>query len=185
LTPHSRGAGVAFVLFAALAGAYPTAARAATIVVTSTAFSSNGRIPARYGSKACGGENVSPPLAWRGLPGLTRSVVVSVFDADAPGGSGFYHWLVYDVPTSVTSLASSPAGKSLPPKVVTSKNSAGIKAYVGPCPPHGQTHRYRFTVYALDAAYVQAKGERKATTVVGRIGPYLLGSGTLVGTFKH
>ena len=110
------------------------------ITVTSPAFAEGGRIPDKY---TCDGANVSPPLAWTGVPGDARNVALVVDDPDAPSGT-YTHWVVLDLATSVVGSEEG----SVPAGGVQAQNSAGRASYFGPCPPSG-THRYRFTVYAL------------------------------------
>ena len=101
----------------------------------------------------CEGGNVSPSLAWKNAPAGTKSFAVTVYDPDAPTGSGWWHWLVFNLPADTTSLpagAGDPASGKLPAGVVQSRTDFGKPGYGGPCPPRGdKPHRYIFTVYAL------------------------------------
>jgi Raf kinase inhibitor-like YbhB/YbcL family protein len=99
----------------------------------------------------CTGQNVSPALSWSGTPGGTKSFVLTVYDPDAPTGSGWWHWVVFNIPPSVTNL---PEGAGEPGKepqgAVQSVTDFGKPGYGGPCPPQGnKPHRYIFTIYAL------------------------------------
>lgn len=100
-----------------------------------------------------GGEDVSPELAWSGFPEGTKSFAVTVFDPDAPTASGFWHWAVYNLPKSTTSLprnAGDPKAQLLPNGAVTLHNDGGSARYVGAAPPAGHgPHRYFFVVHAL------------------------------------
>ncbi|TDD16985.1 YbhB/YbcL family Raf kinase inhibitor-like protein [Kribbella turkmenica] len=116
---------------------------APSITVTSRAFVDGGDIPRRF---TCDGDDVSPPLAWKGLPEQVGAVALVVDDPDAPRGT-FTHWVLLDLEPVTTTLPEN----EVPAGAKQAKNSAGRTSYFGPCPPRG-THHYRFTVYALSEA---------------------------------
>ena len=135
-----------------------------------------------YDRLGCRGKNISPELHWSGAPPATRSFAVALFDPDAPTGAGWWHWLVYDIPPSVTELAEgagSPGGR-LPPGSVQGRNDFGSTGYGGPCPPAGdKPHHYVFTVYALRTDSIEAPPGSNP----GRIGPVLDASALAKATF--
>lgn len=122
-----------------------------SITVTSRAFQDGGKIPRKF---TCDGDDVSPPLAWKGLPANTGAVALVVDDPDAPRGT-FTHWVLLDLEPVTTSISEG----QVPPGATQASNSAGRPSYFGPCPPRG-THHYRFTVYALSEATGLPNGAR-------------------------
>lgn len=100
-----------------------------------------------------GGEDISPQLSWSGFPAETKAFAVTCYDPEAPTGSGFWHWVVADLPADVTSLpanAGDPDAGLLPEAAVTMRNDAGEPRFVGAAPPAGHgPHRYFFIVHAL------------------------------------
>lgn len=105
-------------------------------------FQNGSQIPSRF---TCDGENTSPKLSWEDEPEGTKSFALSMIDPDAPGGE-FIHWLIYDIPEDIRSLH----WGDVPQEAKQLSNDAGTLGYTGPCPPRPSTHRYIFTLYALD-----------------------------------
>jgi Raf kinase inhibitor-like YbhB/YbcL family protein len=100
----------------------------------------------------CHGENISPALQWENAPAGTQSFAVTIYDKDAPTGSGFWHWIVFNIPANVTELKSDAGNVSkglTPAGAVQGNNDAGMPGYIGACPPPGPIHEYLITVYAL------------------------------------
>ncbi len=98
------------------------------------------------------GENQSPQLYWENAPQETQSFAVTMYDLDAPTGSGFWHWVVFNIPADVHELkadAGEPTGNLLPEDAVQSNTDMGVPGYAGAAPPEGPAHRYLITVYAL------------------------------------
>jgi Raf kinase inhibitor-like YbhB/YbcL family protein len=99
----------------------------------------------------CAGGNRSPHIAWSGAPAGTKSFALHCHDPDAPTGSGFWHWVVVNIPPNVTELpvgAGNPGGK-MPADALQARNDIGTAGYIGPCPPEGHPHRYLFTIFAV------------------------------------
>lgn len=109
---------------------------------------------ARSGIAGAGGEDRSPTLHWEGAPSGTRSFALTMFDPDAPTGSGWWHWAVCNIPAKITSLAQNagdPDAGLLPPGSLTLPNELRLPRYLGAAPPSGHgEHRYFFTLSALD-----------------------------------
>lgn len=97
----------------------------------------------------CEGENLSPALEWTDPPKGTKSFAITLFDPDAPTGSGWWHWTVANIPAHVFELKEGASNKKMPENAVEGRSDYGKPGYGGPCPPKGETHRYIFTVYAL------------------------------------
>ena len=124
-------------------------------VVTSAQIKKSGHIDTEQvlNGFGCQGGNVSPALQWRGAPVETKSFAVTVYDPDAPTGSGWWHWVVFNVPATadgVVKNAGDVQKNLLPAGSIQSRTDFGKPGYGGPCPPAGdKPHRYQFTVYAL------------------------------------
>ena len=124
--------------------------------VTSPSLSANGDLPARhvFNGFGCTGDNRSPQLSWQGEPDGTKSFAVTVYDPDAPTGSGWWHWLVFNIPRDVHSLAEGsgqPGAATMPRQAIQARTDFGAPGYGGACPPPGdRKHRYQFTIWALD-----------------------------------
>lgn len=129
-----------------------TVARA-DFTVTSEAVRPNRPIPSAQvlNGFGCHGENRSPDLHWTGAPAGTRSFAVTMYDPDAPTGSGFWHWLIVNIPSATTRIPAGAGQANLPAGSLQTRTDFGTVGYGGPCPPLGDApHRYQFTVLALD-----------------------------------
>jgi len=122
-----------------------------------------------FNGLGCKGGNSSPEIHWSGAPRGTLSFAVTLYDPDAPTGSGWWHWLGYDIPATLTGLpehAGDADGRLLPAGVVQSRTDFGSAGYGGACPPAGdKPHRYIFTVYALKVAKLEVRPDSSAALV--------------------
>lgn len=134
----------------------------------------------------CDGPNLSPALHWQNAPAGTQSYAITVFDPDAPTGSGFWHWLVLDIPASVTSLAQGAGNGQLPAGSRSFNNDYGIKEFGGACPPQGHgMHRYQFTVWALPESTLAVSDGASAAVVGFMLNATALGKATLTATYAR
>jgi Raf kinase inhibitor-like YbhB/YbcL family protein len=157
----------------------------AQLGMTSTTFQSGGTIPRSVAFSGCGGENVSPQLAWSNFPPGTQSFALTCFDPDAPTGSGFWHWVVANIPARVTSLDENAAAKGLPVGATQGATDYGMSHWGGPCPPPGDPpHRYIFTVYALDIPTIEGAGPTMGgARLVFSMRGHLLAKGSIEGRY--
>lgn len=147
--------------------------------LSSDAFANGTEIPAEY---TCKGDDISPPLAWSDIPQSAKSLAIIMEDPDAPGGI-FTHWIMYNIPPSVSSLGSNqPEGKTILGIGTQGQNNFGVLGYKGPCPPGGTTHHYRILVFALDTTLGDSQGATRSELYRSIMG-HVLASATLVGTF--
>jgi Raf kinase inhibitor-like YbhB/YbcL family protein len=105
-----------------------------------------------FNGMGCKGENISPQLSWENPPEGTQYYAITMYDKDAPTGSGFWHWVVFNIPANVKELRSNAGDISkglMPADAVQGMTDFGKPGYGGPCPPAGPSHQYLITVYAL------------------------------------
>jgi len=151
-----------------------------TLSLSSTAFGNMDSIPAKY---TCDGADISPPLAWSGLPSGTKSVALICDDPDAPVGT-WVHWVCYDMPPSSTGLPENvPKTDTIPSGGMQGITDFKRVGYGGPCPPGG-THRYFFKLYALDRVLDLEPGRSKRETEQAMRG-HILGQAQLIGTYSR
>ena len=152
--------------------------------LTSTELKNNGELPLAQVFKGygCSGGNVSPQLAWKNAPSNTKSYAIICHDPDAPRENGWYHWLVVNVPLSVTSIKQGEKIKDSK-ETVTDFGSVG---YGGACPPvgHGK-HRYNFTVYALNVDKLDVSENTKPKEVENLVLKHAIAKSTITGLFER
>ncbi|MET0067703.1 MAG: YbhB/YbcL family Raf kinase inhibitor-like protein [Candidatus Thiodiazotropha sp.] len=142
-----------------------------------------------YMGFGCEGGNLSPQLAWREAPPGTRSFAVTVYDPDAPTGSGWWHWLAYDIPADARELARN-AGDTdtdiAPAGMLQHRNDYGATGFGGACPPVGdKAHRYQFKVYALDVESLEVDPQSSAALVGYMIHAHQIGVAVLEALYKR
>lgn len=125
----------------------------------------------------CTGENLSPALRWDHPPAGTRSFAITVYDPDAPTGSGWWHWVVYNLPAETRGVARHASGaQQLPKGAVEGRTDYGQPGYGGPCPPTGHgDHRYQFRVHALDTDRLELPADASAALVGYMLNQHRLG----------
>ena len=130
------------------------------------------------------GSNISPELSWEGFNSQTKSFVITMYDNDAPTGSGFWHWVVYDIPANITNLKrkAGSAPCELPKGAKMLKNDAGIPLYVGPSPiPKSGIHHYVITVTALDIDHIEIDPNSTTPAMLGlMIASHTLGRARII-----
>jgi hypothetical protein len=147
--------------------------------LTSSGFADRGTIPTKF---TCDGTNLSPALAWQGAPNATRSFVLIVDDPDAPTGP-FTHWLLYDIPLAVRSLAE---GQKPGWTGHSGVNDFDRRGYGGPCPPRGHgLHRYVFTVFAVDVDTLGLVEGASRIHVEARMRGHVVATAKLMGKYER
>lgn len=135
----------------------------------------------------CTGQNVSPALQWSGAPAGTKSFAITVYDPDAPTGSGWWHWMVYDLPPSIASLPSGvgiAAKAPLPAGAQLGMTDFGVKGWGGPCPPVGdKPHRYIFTIFALKVAKLDVPPTATSALIGYNLNGNTLGKATFTALY--
>ncbi|HET8794965.1 MAG TPA: YbhB/YbcL family Raf kinase inhibitor-like protein [Arthrobacter sp.] len=145
--------------------------------------------PQVSGRMGAGGEDLSPQLSWSGFPEETKSFAVTVFDPDAPTASGFWHWVVFNLPASTTSLpagAGDDSGSKLPDGAIQLRNDAGTKNYVGAAPPAGHgTHEYHVVVHAVDVESLDIPEDASPAFLGFNLFSHAIGRARIIGTYEQ
>ena len=161
-------------------------------MVTSNSFKDGDYLPKEFILSqdfgfGCAGGNKSPHLAWSGAPPGAKSFAITCYDPDAPTGSGFWHWLVVNIPAHVSDLpeGAGSAGGTLPPGALQTRTDFGVPGYGGPCPPEGDhPHRYLFTVFAVNGM-LDVKADTSAAVVGFNLHFKTLARAEIMGLFKR
>jgi Raf kinase inhibitor-like YbhB/YbcL family protein len=158
-----------------------------SFTVTSTDIVDGEQLPMRHVYTAAGGENVSPQLSWSGAPEGTLSYAVTCFDPDAPTPSGFWHWVVVDLPATVTSLdAGAGASDAALPGGFHIRTDFGSADYGGSAPPQGDMpHRYFFVVHAVDVDTLAVEASASPAVVSFNLAFHTLARAVITPTYAH
>lgn len=154
------------------------------MIITSKAFEDGGEIPAKY---TADGKDISPPLAWEGIPAGTKSLVLIVDDPDAPDPKAprmtWVHWVLFNISPDSTGFPEGVTSGKLPPETGQGINDWKRTGYGGPAPPIGR-HRYFFKLYALDIV-LEDMGTPTKATVVNAMQGHILAEAELMGTYER
>jgi hypothetical protein len=187
----------AIALSAAAAGAQKAASAkggtkakgAGSFKVTAPDLESKGRITTAHvlNSFGCTGQNISPALNWSNAPAGTKSFAVTAYDPDAPTGSGWWHWVMYNIPATETGLtAGAGNGRNAPRGSQQGNTDFGTKGYGGPCPPAGdKPHHYHFKVFALKVDKLDVPGNATAAMVGFNLNANKLATATVTGLYAR
>lgn len=167
------------------------AASAADFSVESPTIKAGGRLGEIhvFNGFGCSGANISPALLWKNAPQGTQSFAVTIYDPDAPTGSGWWHWVVYDIPAGTQQLAQgagSVDGDKLPADAKQGRTDYGSKGFGGACPPAGdKAHRYIISVHALKVAHLDVPADATAALIGFSINANRLGTATLQALYSR
>ena len=158
-------------------------------MLSSPDVAAHSTISAPYVYAACGGGNVSPELRWSGAPAGTMAYAISVYDPDAPTGSGWWHWLAYNIPAAVSQLprgAGNGGSAPLPAGAAQGMNDYSQPGYGGPCPPPGSSpHHYIFTVFALKVARLELPANASSALIGFNLNANLLAKASFTATYSR
>jgi Raf kinase inhibitor-like YbhB/YbcL family protein len=151
--------------------------------ITTSAFPEGGKIPLAYVMPGAGGQNVSVPLSWSGVPAGTQSFALAMVDPH-PIARNWVHWLVVDLPKDSTAIPEASSGRKMPPGAQELNNSFGAAGYGGPQPPRGSgDHPYVFTLYALNVPHVEIGKSAGLAAFKQALEGKVLATATLTGYF--
>lgn len=177
------------ILFAVALAGLSTLTYASGFKLSSPEIKANSMMPKsfEFNGFGCSGENKSPVLNWSGAPKDTKSFAVTVYDPDAPTGSGWWHWVVINIPADVTGLAGNAGtlnSTTLPKGAVQGRTDYGVAAWGGTCPPQGdKPHHYIFTVYALKTDKIEVPADATAALTGYMIHANMLGKASFTARY--
>lgn len=179
---------IAKLASATIAAALTLPAAAFALELSSPAFKDGDTLPMKhvFNGMGCEGENVSPPLAWSGAPDGTKSFALTVYDPDAPTGSGWWHWVVVNIPPDTSSLPEGAGSGDMPMNALQTRTDFGMPGYGGACPPPGDTpHHYVFTIYALNADALPLEESASGAMAGFMINANMIDKATLTATYSR
>lgn len=154
--------------------------------VWSRDFQDGDKLDLQHAHGSANGANVSPNLQWSGAPDETKSFAVTCFDPDAPTGSGWWHWILVNIPADLNELAAGLEAAGLPEGAVELRNDFGEYGFGGSAPPPGdRPHRYIFAVYALDVPALDLTPDTPAAVAGFNLTAHSLARGHITGLYAH
>ncbi len=172
----------------AVAMLLPTIANAAEFTLMSTDISEGHKLSKEQvlNGFGCKGKNISPSLTWSNAPAGTKSFVITAYDPDAPTGSGWWHWVVFNIPSKATTLPrGAGSGKGLPKKAIQGRTDFGSNGFGGACPPPGEVHRYVFSIFALSTEKLDLDENASAALVGFMTRSNALAKATITATYTR
>lgn len=159
-----------------------------TLTLTSTDLGGQATKVQEFNGWGCTGDNLSPQLAWSNAPEGTESFAITMYDPDAPTGSGFWHWLMIDIPANISELASGAGSEngSIPDGAIQTLNNYGTQMYGGPCPPEGHgAHTYIITIHALKVKSLGLTADTNPAVVGFNLWANSLAKASIVAYFER
>ena len=160
-----------------------------TFTLSSNTLGGSATMLEEFNGSGCKGNNQSPQLSWKNAPEGTKSFAITMYDPDAPTGSGWWHWLVFDIPANIDQIPSNAGNLELdlmPNGTVQSITDYGTKGYGGPCPPEGHGfHQYIITVHALKTDKLGLDENTNAAVVGYYLGNNTIGKASIVAYYKR
>ena len=139
-----------------------------------------------FNSFGCSGKNISPQLSWGNAPAGTKSFAITMYDPDAPTGSGWWHWVVFNIDKSVDNLKTGVSTRMMPEGAIESASSYGIKGFGGACPPAGdKAHRYIVTVYALNTEKIEQDSDARPELIGFFINSHAIAKASIMAYYNR